>query len=77
MHGRTAHHEVEGRVDEWQRGRVALLQEDVGDAGVAQAGRADREELGREVDADHLTHLRRCDLGRVRGSAGDVQYEHA
>jgi hypothetical protein len=72
----AAHDQVERRVEERERGSVPLLEEHVGDAGLAQSGRAHLEQGGRQVEADHLAYARRGLFGGVCGAARHVEDDH-
>lgn len=73
----STHDEVEAGVHERQAGDVALLQEHVLDPGIPQASRRRSEQRGCQVDADDLAHMGRDLLRDVRGTAGDVEHDHA
>ncbi len=69
--------EVERTRDERERLRIALLEQHVVHACCRESRRTELEQAGGEVDAHDLTHARRHDLGRVRGTAAQVEDEHA
>ena len=76
VQGTAAEDEIEGVVEEGQVGRVALLEEHVGYAGLAEAIGPESQEVRRQVDAHDLAHVRcdlLCDMG---GATRDVEDQH-
>jgi hypothetical protein len=76
MQSAAADDQVERRIHEGQRRGIALLEEDVRDAGLAQAVGAELQQRPRQVEPDDLTDMRRELLGHVGCAAGDVQHDH-
>ena len=72
----AAHDEIERLVDERQPLPVALLQQHIVDARVAQPPRGEIEQLGREIERHDLPHVRRQRFRDVRGAARDLEHEH-
>lgn len=69
-------HQVERRIEEWEPGRVALLEQHVGDVRMSQALGAEGQQLRGQVETNRLTHVWRHLLGDVGRAARDVQDDH-
>ena len=76
VYGRAAEHEIERRVGERERARVAFLQQHVAHTGRLEPGRAQRQQRRGEIEGHDLAHVRRGHLGAVRGAARDLEHDH-